>query len=295
MSDIDTSTALEIFGLDWTTFTLADLKKAYRRVSLLVHPDHGGSDELFNTVNECYKHLLKEQAYKHQCSSHFELKRDFEMDVPPKLSLDTSPISKNGEFNITHFNNVFESNHISDDFSRKGYSDFLRNGEHVAPTLDPERVTSTHFHNTFTKHCPSAEKNAIVVHPACLLAPGSLPMHELGVDEVDDYSTTVGGIGAFDCKQAYSSTSMAREYHTFNIPEIQEKQNPTMLEHQRDKDFSGFWDPDMQVQAAKYSQQQDAAESLRRREKMLIRDKKAIAAHNTCCMKMLGFVPSCDT
>ena len=37
------------------TYTWDDLKDAYRRLSLQVHPDKGGSDELFNIVTTCFR------------------------------------------------------------------------------------------------------------------------------------------------------------------------------------------------------------------------------------------------
>ena len=35
----------------------ADIKKAYKKAALQAHPDKGGSDEMFQMVNEAYKVL----------------------------------------------------------------------------------------------------------------------------------------------------------------------------------------------------------------------------------------------
>ena len=45
-----------ILGLN-KGFTPAELKQAYKRASLRVHPDKGGSSEAFRTVKKAYEHL----------------------------------------------------------------------------------------------------------------------------------------------------------------------------------------------------------------------------------------------
>jgi len=43
--------------------TLADLKKEYRRLAMIHHPDHGGTNEAFRMMNDEYKSLLKTNNY----------------------------------------------------------------------------------------------------------------------------------------------------------------------------------------------------------------------------------------
>jgi DnaJ-class molecular chaperone len=40
--------------------TLMDIKKAYRKLVMKVHPDHGGTDEAFKRVNAAYSLLMSE-------------------------------------------------------------------------------------------------------------------------------------------------------------------------------------------------------------------------------------------
>ena len=66
----------KVLGLDKNVeFTWDDLKTAYRRVSMQVHPDKGGSTELFNTVSECFRTLALELKAREASLSHFERKR----------------------------------------------------------------------------------------------------------------------------------------------------------------------------------------------------------------------------
>lgn len=52
-------TYYEVLGLDKSA-TDEDIRKAYRSLALLHHPDKGGSDEYFKTVNEAYE-VLKDK------------------------------------------------------------------------------------------------------------------------------------------------------------------------------------------------------------------------------------------
>lgn len=54
--EISRSTALEIFGLK-EGFSETDLKKQYRRLVKIVHPDTGGDEQLFKFIDSC-KQLL---------------------------------------------------------------------------------------------------------------------------------------------------------------------------------------------------------------------------------------------
>ena len=57
-------------------FTLEQLREQYKRIALQVHPDKGGSSELFNMVTKCYKQLLKHQERKIE-KDFMELKKEF--------------------------------------------------------------------------------------------------------------------------------------------------------------------------------------------------------------------------
>ena len=49
----------EILGVT-KNFTLDELKDKYKRVAKKVHPDRGGSQQLFNLVTLAYKKLVEE-------------------------------------------------------------------------------------------------------------------------------------------------------------------------------------------------------------------------------------------
>jgi curved DNA-binding protein CbpA len=57
-------------------FTLEQLREQYKKMALQVHPDKGGSAELFDLVTSCYKKLLRHQERKIE-KDFMELKKEF--------------------------------------------------------------------------------------------------------------------------------------------------------------------------------------------------------------------------
>jgi curved DNA-binding protein CbpA len=57
-------------------FTLEQLREQYKKMALQVHPDKGGSAELFEIVTSCYKKLLRHQERKIE-KDFMELKKEF--------------------------------------------------------------------------------------------------------------------------------------------------------------------------------------------------------------------------
>jgi len=57
-------------------FTLEQLREQYKKIALQVHPDKGGSNELFQLVTQCYKKLLKHQERRIE-RDFMELKNEF--------------------------------------------------------------------------------------------------------------------------------------------------------------------------------------------------------------------------
>ena len=57
-------------------FTLEQLREQYKKIALKVHPDKGGTAELFELVTNAYKKLLQQQERKIE-KDFMELKREF--------------------------------------------------------------------------------------------------------------------------------------------------------------------------------------------------------------------------
>lgn len=59
--------ALSVFGLnrqDLSHLVLSDIERRYRQVALKVHPDRGGNETLFQTVNDCFRIVARAVSAK---------------------------------------------------------------------------------------------------------------------------------------------------------------------------------------------------------------------------------------
>lgn len=58
-------------------FTLEQLRDQYKRIAISVHPDKGGSNELFQLVTQCYKTLLNYFREREEEKTFLDLKNEF--------------------------------------------------------------------------------------------------------------------------------------------------------------------------------------------------------------------------
>lgn len=287
MSQISTSEALDVFQLRYD-HTMEELKAAYRRVSMAVHPDRGGTPEMFHTVNQCYQHLLHELGFRTGTATHFDLKRSYEhhADMNPAGSDPSTYAAPGKKFDLTHFNEVYDKYKVNDGFSSGGYGKFFQSGvRNAAPESIPENQS---FNGAFMSRMPAQNNMAIVVKPAPLLDKGSLPFTEIGLDGVDDYGAQVGDIQAFDCKQAYSEDSMANAFQNFNERD-HPKRSVEQITAQRQRYFDEVWDEEAQHAYDLRHKQEEAEMARRRRDVMLRADEQAYRAHARCNQQMLGY------
>lgn len=273
---IDTDTALDIFGLD-RNYTIKDLVNSYKKVSKLVHPDKGGSKEMFQTVLDCYTFLLQEHKYLNGGTAHNDLKKDFE-----DWNYQEGPVVKR-DFNIDEFNSNFE-------YTKEGENGAFQNGYGKLMSDDscfemPKYVSSGEFQARFNERQKSISNNSkgqIIVKP---LERGdlksSLGFTEMGIEEVDDFSTKVGGIDGCDCKLAYTEDGYSYQFCNTSEKPLSKNDYYNYVS-ERDNNFNADVLVRQQEEHFLKQQQQQTQEAIRRREIMrkqheeaLIRNKKA--------------------
>lgn len=206
MEPISVQDAMDVFALE-PDFSLDDLKQAYRTTALRVHPDKGGSEELFQTVNDCFRVLSMEHNSRRGGVLHDQLKRNFEADIG---NYDASNL-KQVKFDVTRFNAVFENTKVGDPARDGGYGQWLESDEGLTKKKPEFRVNpkagADAFNRAFEESVPfeQVQESAIVVRPLDATCGSTLWLSELGADTVDDYTTSMG----FDCRLAHSTQRLA--------------------------------------------------------------------------------------
>jgi curved DNA-binding protein CbpA len=113
----------QILGLDKNIkHDINDIKKAYRNLALRYHPDKGGSEEIFKILTKAYIILTKKnEKDSYSEKSFFDLKSQMQNNTSETIVKDDE------EFDVQHFNSIFNKNRLEDLEVDNGYGDWMKN------------------------------------------------------------------------------------------------------------------------------------------------------------------------
>jgi len=212
------------------TLSIPKLKQKYKKLSLIHHPDRGGSIDNFNTLQQAIKNIDTLIKFHSQKQTHTSLKNNFKQDVEKKQK--TSNVQMGKKFSIDKFNTIYESNHIRtrDD---EGYDSLMdtRKNDRDDITITPMgtgKVTKESFNSNFNKYKENILGD-VVVHADSLPEPTSLNRELL----YKDLGDTTGNFtntreGYMDFKQAHIDNTLMNT----NI-KLKQYKNVKDLEHAR--------------------------------------------------------------
>jgi curved DNA-binding protein CbpA len=182
-------TPYEILGLN-KNFSWDELKDAYKRQAKLVHPDKGGTEQLFNLVTEAFKKLAYEYKLKEQDKQHYELKKNYQHQQPLENNY-KPPVSNDGNFQ-DKFNRLFDENRFEPDENERGYGDVMTESSKTREEINVPKVMNSYnknkFHELFEKQEPINKEVVIYKEPEALVLGKKLNFTEIG-GTVDDFST----------------------------------------------------------------------------------------------------------
>ncbi len=177
--------AYRILGVDRNA-SFDVIKGAYREQARRVHPDKGGSAELFNILKRAY-HKLKR---KHEESMDYKVdkpvrKRDYTNIVPETDGYQNRHLDKDN-FSVDHFNELYDEARMTS-VDDQGYGHMMEDG--VVEDFDDDQIYDIMEYEEPDAYISSAT---------------SLNYDELGKESMDDFSGgTQGGTQYMDYKRAY--------------------------------------------------------------------------------------------
>jgi len=212
----------EVFGLS-KDFEWDDLKNAYKRLAKLVHPDKGGSEEIFNKVTDCFKALAYEYKMRKSDRPHHELKKESQEynsknsergDISRFASKDHD---ESGMSFTERFNKTFDENKLEEDDNSKGYAHMMakssktREDLSVPTYIKPgKKLDMAAFNKTFdTVTLPKSSEIVKYKEPEALPLARRMQYSELG-ETVDDFTSSSTsrdsrGLQYTDYKKAYET------------------------------------------------------------------------------------------
>jgi hypothetical protein len=213
--------ALTLLGIDdELTLTPERLKAAYKRASLRVHPDKGGTKEAFDAVSKAYRYVARILA---RVSPQFSAESDPRLTtaVTPKaaeqyradprvsaITTATPPAQLSAKkLDMSMFNRLFEENRLPDPDRDSGYGDWLKSGEVGLDQTDPRARTDVSTKNFESVMRQYAAKNpgAVVKHSVPESLVQTAGVTELGGEARTFTAAMDAGTQFTDLKEAYSS------------------------------------------------------------------------------------------
>lgn len=217
--------------------SVEQLREAFKKVAIKVHPDKGGNEELFNIVVESYKVIYKKLKSESGDKDFHELKNESQHQFQNMKK--TKHVSFKGdkddeEFN-KKFNQIFDENRFQDAVTDDGYGQFMSQSSTHRDEIDIRKSVKNFkdFNTAFDNQDVMNKEVMIYKEPEPLTMSKSLAFNELGVDKIDDFSsdtTNNRNIAYCDYMKAHTTNKLVDKRY---IKEAQSYNNMDEIEKSR--------------------------------------------------------------
>lgn len=222
----------KLLGVNYNS-TISELKKNYYNLSLLTHPDKGGSDSDFNTVHLAYNYI-KEQLLNINDSTYEELEEAFEIFC--KKQTERKPpcfyeVYKETNDWLNEFNKQFELNKINENTEEKsniktnnpfdiGYGEFMDSREN---NLDED------YNPELTQKEPKLKfQTEIIEYKEPKYLPDSIVNFPLKINKINDFTELSGNLKMSDYKKTFQNPIEKKNVIEIDYPKQNIKYNPTI-------------------------------------------------------------------
>lgn len=283
-------------------FTLQQLKDNFKRIAVKVHPDKGGSEQLFLLVTKCYKKLLEEYNRRTGSKDFHELKAEYnkvKATAPTRTSTSEARGTHDSrayeKFDLDKFNKVFSENKLDNPYDR-GYQDWMTS-EIWKEDKQPSRQTRNKFNlDSFNRsfedmHVDKTNKYIIKYkEPEPLITSNKIAFTEIGEDNVDDFSgdnMSKKNLNFMDYKVAHSTSKIVDSSILNNV-----KTYKNVEELERTRGSISFEMDDAMRQEYEYKQNLEKLREQKRMATVLEKDKAIRDHYARVNMLMLGRRPT---
>lgn len=232
-----------------------ELKRRYYELSLIMHPDKGGSDEDMRSLHAAYKFVLNEISNIDRETTVEQLEKEFK----EFCSAQENAIPKFQDifadaFDLPKFNEYFEAtkqNYADESWMKAsmddGYGSMMERSEFARTEEDKNIVTNVTYKDTETGTVTN-DFQAVALYQNNISEQGcNANAYDLTVGNkgLDNYSSAVGGLEMGDYREAFTSVDPA------TFPNQEPKQR-TLEDLKREREETNYCD-DKQVKDVTWS------------------------------------------
>ena len=175
----------KVLNVDYNT-TLENLRKSFRKLILLAHPDRGGDPIRFNIIKQAYSYIFQdlkkqEELYNKEqetikVRNHTRKRQDVELYTNNNNNNNNNNIAIDPKkFNVKTFNNLFNNYRIEESHDH-GYGDVMSNRNNVRENSDSM--------NKVRKF----ENRNLVIYNEPKMMTSTDNVYNLGQEQVGDYT-----------------------------------------------------------------------------------------------------------
>jgi curved DNA-binding protein CbpA len=237
-------TALALLGIDEAEpLSHERLKTAFKKTSLRVHPDKGGTAEAFDEVTRAFQYLGKildrinpkmSAADKARMTGQVNPESAASYRVP--LVQDGPPVTLSAKkLDMNTFNKLFEENRLPDPDQETGYGDWLKSTGTEESAADPRlkgKFNQQVFEQVFREKAAAQRTTAITrrLEPEYIVP---VMGTELGA-KTDNFTASLGSDIQFtDLKQAYGESATMYQQVAAEVKNVRERSATTMADARR--------------------------------------------------------------
>lgn len=197
-------------------YTWDQLKAAYRRMAAIVHPDKGGTDQLFQYVTDCFKKLAYDLQARDTDKPHYELKKQSQAFYEENRGggRGDMPKMQSAEM-MRRFHQAFEENHLEDEEYDFGYGDIMEKSSAVREDIKIKKAirgkfTADKLNRAFEENVPLTQDVVVYKEPEPMVLSNRLACTEIGSGRPEDFSSSIesGGLAYTDYRKAHTTTRL---------------------------------------------------------------------------------------
>lgn len=261
------------------------LKKAYLKLATRYHPDKGGDPKKFKIVTLAYKILLKKYQQRDSDKIHNDLKKGAKDYIKRQSSNNKQNINLKKSFNQETFNREFESNRMKDDFSDRGYGNFMKQ-DSTDTQIDHSKLNENNFNDHFQKL--KSKKNPTQLQkysePEELVSMGNRDsIMILGKERVKSYTGESNGLHYRDLKEAYTESTLI---DVKSVDTSKRSNNIQCMERERTQVRFQMSEDDIKLQA--FRQQKSERDEAERIKHLQQRDEQFGVHYEKVHQRLMG-------
>lgn len=238
--------------------TLDELKRRYKNLALIYHPDKGGTKVMFDFITTCYKKVyydlkarildkqfmdLKSESSQYMKQQQQQQRRAESQPTPTHVQ---HVVEDDRDF-MTRFNEFFDQNRLQDESFDSGYGHMMAPSSQVREDINISKTVKSmkSFHQEFERSAPPPPKEIVKYRiPEALPSAKNMSYTELGVTRIGDYSgenDTLKKLNYTDYRIAHETTRLIdpalvksrKEYKSVQALEAEREEKPLMTEKEQ--------------------------------------------------------------